>query len=157
MSDGSTLTIRRCNVVEIASAQNIAHIVEEYAAESSIRGLPAPIAKLETYAHLEAAGALYVIGAFLNNLLIGFISVLSPVLPHYSRTVSVAESYFVLAEYRKTGAGLKLLHAAEDRAREVGSPGLLVSAPWGGVLANVLPHVGYEPSNQVFFKAFADV
>lgn len=151
------MIVRPCTVAEILRAANIDRIAEAYSAESAITGLPHPVAKMEIYAHLEASGALYVIGAFADDLPVGFITVLSPVLPHYSKLVAVAESYFVLPEYRKSGAGLKLLRAAEDRARAVGSPGLLVSAPYGGVLADVLPHVGYVTTNTVFFRAFVDV
>ena len=38
---------------------------------------------------------------------------------------------------RKTGAGVRLLRAAEARARDLGAPGLLVSAPFGGRLFEV--------------------
>jgi GNAT superfamily N-acetyltransferase len=150
------MIIRHCTVAEILQAPNIERITEEYAAESAIKGLPHPIAKMEMYYALETAGALYVIGAFVDGRPIGFISVLSTIMPHYSVCLSVSESFFVLKCARGSGAGLKLLRAAEARAREVGSPGLLVSAPHGGALAEVLPHVGYRPSNAVFFKGFAD-
>ena len=77
---------------------------------------------------------------------------LVPVLPHFGRKVGVSESYFVAAEYRKTGAGLRLLHAAEEAAREAGAVGVLVSAPTGGILERVMPGVGYRETNRVFFK-----
>jgi GNAT superfamily N-acetyltransferase len=73
-------------------------------------------------------------------------------MPHYSVRIAVGESFFVSAEHRKTGAGLKLLKAAEDYAKEINSSGLLISAPLGGNLAEILPHVGYVETNRVFFK-----
>ena len=108
------------------------------------------------YYQLESAGVLQSFGAFLNDAPIGFITVLSTIMPHYGVCLSVSESFFVLKDFRKTGAGLRLLRMAEERAKSVGAPGLLVSAPFGGVLAGVLPHVGYAPSNTVFFKGFRD-
>ncbi len=51
---------------------------------------------------------------------------------------------------------MKLLRAAEDLARRLGSPGLLVSAPYGGDLFKVLPRVGYVESNRVFFSRVAN-
>ena len=150
------MIIRECTISELEQEPNIHTILDEYAAESSIKGLPTPKALVQTYKNLEASGALHVIGAYINSTLIGYITVLSPVMPHYSAVVSVTESYFVMAEYRSTGAGLKLLRAAEQYAESIGSAGLLVSAPTGGRLAEVLPRVGYNLTNQVFFKGFAD-
>ena len=40
--------------------------------------------------------------------------------------------------------------------RALGCPGLLVSAPAGGVLAKVLPRRGYAETNRVFFKELND-
>lgn len=147
-----TLVIKNCTVVEIESAPNITEILEEYAAESAIKGLPHPFAKVETYKHLENTKSIFIIGAFLDDIFIGYIIMLSPILPHYSVRVAVVESFFVAKEYRKTGAGLKLLHEAEKQATEVAARGILISAPFGGNLAEVLPHVGYEETNRVFFR-----
>ena len=146
--------IRGTTIAEMEAAPNMTALLDEYAAESAIKGLPAPAAKAEAYKDLERVGALYAIGAFLDGLLIGYITVLTPILPHYSAIVAVTESFFVAKEHRKTGAGLKLLREAEDYAKAVGSPGLLVSAPLGGSLAEVLGGVGYAETSRVFFKGF---
>lgn len=138
------------------SSPNIAEMLEEYAAESSIEGMPSPTAKVEMYKHLESTGDIHIIGAFLGEMLIGLITVLSPVLPHYSVRVAVAESFFVSKIHRYTGAGLKLLKEAEEYSKNIGSRGLLVSAPFGGDLAEVLPHVGYAETNRVFFRGLGD-
>lgn len=151
-----SLIIRKCSIAEMESAPNIHELLDEYAAESSIEGLPPPSAKIGIYKHLEKTGALYVLGAFLDDFLVGYITILSPVLPHYSTIVAVAESFFVAKAHRKIGAGLKLLREAEDYASSLGSPGLLVSAPFGGNLAEVLPHIGYAETNRVFFKGFGN-
>lgn len=99
---------------------------------------------------------LHVFSAATDFDLVGFITVLAPVLPHYGVPVAVSESFFVAKAHRKTGAGLKLLRAAEDMARSLGSPGLLVSAPFAGDLFHVLPHVGYVESSRIFFKKVRD-
>lgn len=151
-----SIVIRKCTIAELESAPNISEILAEYSVESSIKGLPHPSAKVEMYKHLESIGTLITYGAFLDKELIGYITVLSPVMPHYSIIIAVTESFFVAKAHRKTGAGLKLLHEAEGYAKEVGSPGLLVSAPFGGNLAEVLPHIGYSETNRVFFKGFSN-
>lgn len=150
----NALIVRPCAVADVLQATNIDQIIKEYASESLIKGMSPPLVKMELYQPLEASGALHAFGAFTDDVLVGFIGVLCTVMPHYSACLAVCESFFVLRSARKTGAGIKLLRLAEQCARAAGAPGLLVSAPYDGVLADVLPHVGYTPSNTVFFKGF---
>lgn len=150
------LIIKKCTISEIENSPNVMDILDEYASESAIAGLPKPNARVEMYKYLENIGSIYALAAFLGEKLIGYITVLSPVLPHYGTVVATAESFFVAKEHRKTGAGLKLLRQAEEYAKSIGSPGLLVSSPMGGNLAFVLPHVGYEETNRVFFRNFSN-
>ncbi len=144
--------IRASTVAELEAAPTFPALLAEYAAESAIEGMPPPSARMETYRALHAMGTLHVLAAWAGDTLAGFITVLAAPLPHYGCTVAVSESFFVARAYRSTGAGLKLLHAAENKARELGSPGLLVSAPYEGDLFRVLPRVGYTETNRVFFK-----
>jgi GNAT superfamily N-acetyltransferase len=146
------LTIAPSTVEEIATAPQFAALAAEYAAESAIDGLPPPAAKMDTYRQLERAGMLHAFAARCDDALVGFMTVLAPVLPHYGVPVAVSESFFVASAHRGSGAGLRLLRAAEDKARALGSPGLLVSAPFEGALFKVLPRVGYVETNRVFFR-----
>ena len=57
-----------------------------------------------------------------------FATVLKAKLPRYAGPIAVTESFFVAKAHRRTGAGLELLRAGEDKARALGCPGLLVSA-----------------------------
>src|SRR5882762_7942545 len=132
------LDIRKCTVSEIENASNFHELSQEYAKELIVDGVPPPLAKFEIYKKLEASGALQVFGAFFNDLLIGLIVVLVTIFPHFSTVMAASESFFVFKEWRKTGGGLKLLHEAERYATEKGSNGLLVSAPTGGNLSEVL-------------------
>lgn len=149
------LHIRRVTIAEMEAQPHIYTMLEEYAAESAIKGLPHPAAKASTYKNLEAIGTLVSFGAFDEERLIGYINVMLPVLPHFDQMIAVSESFFVLKEFRKTGAGLKLLRIAETFSFEKGSPGFLVSAPLFGDLCDVLPSVGYVPTSCVFFKNLA--
>lgn len=148
------ITIRHCAATELLDAPNRHELWDEYALESSINGLPHPNVQIDMYRMLEQQGVIQLIGAFDDTKLIGFVAVLANVLPHYGVVMAITESFFVSKAYRKTGAGLKLLRAAEGHARSIMAPGLLVSAPFGGRLAEVLPHVGYDETNRVFFKKF---
>lgn len=154
-----TLVVRESTIAEIESSPNISLILEEYAAESSpsIKGLPRPLAKADTYKHLESINSIHTIGAFFDDVLVGYIIIVAPILPHYSVRVAVSESYFVLKEYRNTGAGLKLRRAAEEYAKAEGAVGILVSAPLGSILADVLERTEeYVETNRVFFRSLSD-
>ena len=150
------LVVRPISVKEAEDDIFFDHLLSLYADESSIDGLPKPKADMNMYGLMEGAGAYHLFGAYFDGLLVGFIGLISQSLPHYSVKITITESYFVAKAYRSTGAGLKLLRTAENHAKDMGSPGLLVSSPYGGDLAKVLPGVGYRPSNVVFFKGFND-
>lgn len=150
------MNVQPSTIAELEAAPNIEALLAEYAAESAIDGLPPPAAKVETYRTLEAARMLHTFSALTSSgQLAGYITVLAPELPHYSAVVAVAESFFVAKRWRMTGAGVDLLHAAEDKARALGSPGLLVSAPYAGRLFDVLPRLGYVETSRIFFKRVA--
>lgn len=155
MSDAKGLHVASCTIDDIESAPNLASLIEEFADESLMPGLPRTDPNWSTYRALEAAGMLHAIAARLDGVLIGFIGVLVAPMPRYSVPVATTERFFVAKVHRKTGAGLRLLRAAEDKARELGSPGLLVIAPFEGDLFHVLPRVGYKESNRIFFKPIA--
>ena len=146
------LTIRKCSVEEIYQSDGIDTLLSEYADECSIKGIGKFSPQFDTYKRMESAGALHVVGAFIDSFMVGFISVIVSVLPHYGKTVAVTESFFVGESMRHTGAGLKLMNHAEKLAIRLGAVGLLVSAPFGGKLAEVLPRRGFEETNRVFFK-----
>lgn len=150
------LSIQQSTFAAISAAETFPALTEEYGLEAGVVGLPRPEAKVDTYRALEAAGALHVFSATKDGDLIGFVIVLAPMSPHYSVIVAACESFFVAKAHRKTGAGLRLLRAAENRARDLGSPGLLVSAPFAGDLFKVLPRVGYAEVSRSFFKRLGD-
>lgn len=149
-----TVEIRPTTVAELEALPYIYDFLDEYAAESAVKGLPHPSAKAESYKNLEATGIFHIFGAFTSGELIGYITVLVSVLMHFDQMVATTESFFVRKAHRKTGAGLKLLRTAEKFAREQNSPGLLISAPLYGDLCELLPLVGYAPTSCIFFKNF---
>ncbi len=198
----ASIILRQISVAEAFANPDFPALCREYAAESALAGLPDPQEKLFAYQALENSGsaAFRVYGAFLSptgglrppcppsphraepggvlgEALIGFMALLTPVLPHYGTAVSVAESLFVASAHRKTGAGMLLIRQAEKTAKELRSPGLLFSAPSGplpegraprapqvrtgqspaadlGRLAVLLPRIGYRETNRVFLKGF---
>lgn len=148
--------VKPCSVVQIIQAPEFPELVEEYAAESAIAGMPTPAAKLERYRALDDAGLIHAFVAMKADRMVGFITMLAPPSLHFEVPLAVCESFFVASAHRKGGAGLRLLKEIEDRARTLRSPGLLVCAPVGGRLFEVLERRGYRETNRVFHKRLFD-
>lgn len=148
----SAISIRPCTMADIERAP---HLIDEYGAESTIDGMGPQCPQFDTYYKLEAAGMIHITGAFHGDELVGFVIVLASILPHYGKPVATTESLFLAKAYRKGNAGLRLLRSAEQRAKEIGAVGILVSAPAGGQLERILPRYGYTHSNTVFFRGLA--
>lgn len=148
--------VEPCPVAAIRQAATFPQLAAEYEAESLIDGMPSPMPDWEHYERLEAAGQVYAFGAAIDGALVGFIGLLVSKVPRYAQPLATSESFFVASAHRKGGAGMKLLRAAEEKARELGCAGLLVSAPSGGRLAEVLPRSGYSKASEVYFRGFAN-
>lgn len=147
------IEIRKCTYDEVTDAPNFTALAQEYASESSIEGLGEAVPQREIYAMLERSGMLHTLVAFNQTEIVGFISLLVSMSPHYGKRTAVCESFFVTEAHRKSGVGLRLLRKAEALGKELGAVGMLVTAPTGGILERVLPRVDYAPSHSVFFKA----
>lgn len=144
--------IEKRSVAQIMGDPHYIELIDEYAWESAVVDMPAINAKMETYVPMESTGMLNIFAAFAEGELIGFVSVLTPTLPHYGALVATTESFFVTAGHRGGGTGLRLLKKAEEFAWDCRSPGFFVSAPLGGMLATILPRWGYTETSRVFFK-----
>lgn len=149
----SVIEIRRLTVAELDAAPELPALVDEHAAESAMPELGTPAPQRATYYALEKAGVLFPLGAFDGDRLVGFALPIVAPPPHYGVLAGTLESFFVAAADRKGGAGLALLAAAEDLARERGARALLVVAPVGSVLDAVLAERPYRHSNNVHVRA----
>lgn len=150
------MEIRHFTVDDFFGHQGLSALLAEYAAESSIAGMPSPKPNVDIYRRLEASGAALCLGAVEGDELVGFLTLLVSLNPHYSAVIGVAESLFVAGAHRKSGAGLRLLREAEAVSKACGAVGFLVSAPYGGRLAEVLEASrSYRETNRIFFKALA--
>lgn len=132
------IEIRKSSVDEILGNKDWDAVVEKYAEESSIEGMPRFKVDVPLYKKLESAGMLFAFAAFDDEHLIGFISILITPLPHYSEKNAKVESWFVLKEFRHSGVGLRLRNLAKELAEEKGAVGIIICAPVGGALAKTL-------------------
>lgn len=147
--------IRLCTAAEFQAEPNIDALFAQYADESAIAELGHHDVRMDIYEAMETAGALRVLVAHRDNVLVGFAVLTFAVLPHFGKLISSTESFFVAPDARKGGLGVKLLRAAEQAAKDAGAIGLFVSAPVKSRLASIMPRSGYRQTNEVFFRGFA--
>lgn len=147
------MIVRKVTVEDLQREPNLAQLLAGYAEEAKISELPEHHPNWVSYENMERLGILHIFGAYASNELVGFISILSTVVPHYAERVATTESFYVDPAHRKGGTGRKLMEAAEDCAKGTGAVALFVSAPYRGRLESVLPSFGFRRTNSVFYRS----
>mgnify|MGYP000226309768 CR=1 FL=1 len=151
----SGATIRRCTIADLENAPNIDELLAEYAAEAGMLELGQAVPQWWLYRKMESTGLLHVIGAFVDDKLVGFINLVVMQRPHYEGLIASYESFFVADEYRSTGAGTGLLRTAEALSKSMGALGLFVNAAIGSRLERMLDaSPAYRNTHRVFFREF---
>lgn len=145
--------IRKITVARYYSEPNIAELWELYAEEAKIKGLPPHNPQRQMYEAMENMSILHTWGAYDDDRMVGFVALLVNMVPHYGLPIGTLESFFVHRYYRKGGTAIKLLQAAEAKAKELGAFAMSVSAPTGGKLEKAMPMWGYRHTNTTFLKA----
>lgn len=141
--------------VSIAVLLAASELIAEYAAECSIPGIGAIDPQQAIYEALEHSGMLQSFAAFSGDKMVGFANILTPVLPHYGKTVATVESIFMAKSSRGTGLGRRLMETVEDYAAQAECTGILYSSPSGGELEKLLDSKpDYQRTNAVFYRRF---
>lgn len=149
------LDIRQITVDEFFDDRATDELLKQYADECAIDGMPRPFPHAGSYHALESTGSFFIFGAFVDSELVGFMTVVMPILPHYSVRTATMESFFVSPKHRNGGTGIKLIKHVEAFATEQGAVGFLISAPAGGRLEKLLSRFDYRHTNTVFFRKLA--
>jgi GNAT superfamily N-acetyltransferase len=147
-------TIRAITVAEAFDAPVFAALCDEYRAET-LRNpdLLGALPDRAGYERMVDAGLMRPLGVFAGDALVGLCAVIvSPVLHFGGKVVATTESIFVAEAHRAGAAGVDLLRAAEEVAHQAGAGGLYVTAPAGGRLERLLPHLGYVETNRIFYR-----
>lgn len=151
-----SVVIKECSLEVLLKEPNFSDLLERYADELALEGLPRPKAKIEIYRRLEELGKIHFFAAYIGDLLVGIINVLMSENPHYGISIAMIESYFVFKEFRKSGAGLLLRKQAEDDAKKSGSPALIISAQISSNLDYSLEDSkGYKEMTRTHYKVLA--
>jgi GNAT superfamily N-acetyltransferase len=148
--------IRPCRVADIENAPTIDALVAEYAEEAGVPEMGPADPQWEQYHKLEDAGVMYCFGVWDGETLVGMCHVLITSVPHFGIPFASFETFFVTKSHRAGGAGLRLLRAAEDLARDFGLKHVMATAPVESVLATVLPRRGYREAQRVYLRVLGD-
>lgn len=149
------IEIQKVSSETLSGSPGFVGLLQDYAKESSIDGMPEYRPHYDMYRAMESSGFFHMFGAFDGEELIGFLTMLTTTLPHYSVNAGTVESFYVAESKRNTGAGMALLKAAEEFAKVAGCVALLVSAPCNSRLSQIMPRVGYRRANEIFFRSIA--
>ena len=144
--------IRACTVAEVFDNPAATALWNEYAREAAMPGLGVHDPQVAQYAQLEAVGVLHTLCAFIEGELVGLVTVLVSMSPHWGRLMASTESFFVRDKARHTGAGLALLEAAEAHCTALGVHNLFIIAGMNSRLIKIIPHRGFTECHRVFHK-----
>ena len=150
--DNTKCTIKPITVAEILDDSRFRLLAREYAAESRPSGMPPAKVDFAVYAAMVESGTLKAFGAYADDDLVGFISVLIGPSFHYSAQLAVIESFYVLNAHRRFGTAFRLMQSAEDWAKEMGCTVMIATAPIDGRMAAALPILGFEKSHYLCFR-----
>lgn len=129
-------------------------LLAEYADECSLPELGMFSPQRDLYERMEAFGSLECFGVHEGAALVGFISLITYVLPHYGKLITTTESIFLSKRYPSGRSGLKMLNFIEDFARAKGSISVLYTAPVGSRFSALLSkRKKCRHSNNVFVRA----
>ena len=149
------LTFRPVTVAEVFGAPNADSLISEYMAESGNPFLPQK-PNLEYYRQAEESGAFKVIGAFSGERIVGFGAFVLIVIPHYSTVTASVESVFLSKDFRLGAAGLRLINAVSQAAKDAGASGIYWGCRSGSRLEALFERVPrFSRMNTVFYEALA--
>ena len=144
------VVIREALPLEILENVNSDYLFDCYAQESKGSLIPTHKPDKELYLRLYETGALMVLGVFDQDKLVGFMSGITSIMPHYGEPATTIESIFVLKEYRGNNTGKKLIQKMEEICST--SVAMFISSPVNGVLGKYIGRLGYEETTRVFTK-----
>lgn len=105
------------------------------------------------YRELEAIGQFFALGLYADGELIGYSgNFIGPHIHYADLTVCNNDVLFVAKPYRQSRAGMQLIRATEDEARERGARLMLWHAKERTALAELMPRIGYSVQDIIFSK-----
>lgn len=108
---------------------------------------------IHRYKLMEESGALFAIGVFVGEQLVGYsVNFVTPHL-HYANLICAQNDLLFLDKaHRASGAGMALIQATEHEAKARGARMLIMHAKQRTALETLLPRIGYGVQDIMFSK-----
>ena len=148
----SEITIKLVSVNDVQTADNIDLLLDEYAQESALDGMPSPVPDWRVYRIAEEAGCLFSFGAYADDKLVGFIGVQMTYAAQYSAHIGSTMAFFVDSNYRKFGTGKYLVDHASDELSKRGAAAIAIGAPSESRLAKAAQSLGFKETNRLYMR-----
>ena len=125
------MKIKNIHIKELLDSEEAPELFKLYSDEAQSSTVSTPFnPNYEMYLQLEDMGILDAcIILTEDNKIVGFATMLTTVMPHYSATASTIESIFIMKEYRGNNNFKNLLNRLIDTAKTKNSVNLFVSTP----------------------------
>ena len=147
--------LANCKLQDLTSAPTFGALLQAYARESSLPGLPTPEPNLGAYQALEDEGLLKTAAAYDGDTLVGFISAQLVNAPQYNATVGMTLAFFVEEKHRAYGTARHLIDALSTVLKCYDAKGLVIGAPSESRLAKAANLLGFHETNRLYFKGFS--
>ena len=147
--------IRPVSYRAILEAPNAHSLMSEYETECALPEL-APISpQCDLYHAMEESGNFQAFGVYEGEKLIGFVTVLIWVVPHYGKKIASTESIFLSEAHRNSGLGAKMLALVEGYAKSKGCAAVQYTAPVGSRFARLLAMnvARYRRTNLIYLRS----
>lgn len=147
------MTVQQISIDNLFDDYMFNELCKNYELESKVSTISISInPNRDIYKHLEDSGVLDCIGCYYKDKLVGFMTIITSIVKHYSATSTVIESQFVLKEYRKYGAWNNMMKLAEQIAKDKGSFVIVMTSAIGTRFEKVANRSGYTATNIMYTK-----
>jgi len=147
------MIVKKIVVKDIFDSSLFDNMKDEYEDESKVSTIGiSSNPQLNVYQALEKNGSLACIGAYDNDVLVGFMTVITSVVLHYSQLSTTIESQFILRKYRGGGTWKKMMNLAEEIAKDRGSFMLVMTSAIGTDFEIVANRSGFNATNIMYTK-----
>jgi GNAT superfamily N-acetyltransferase len=125
------IVIRPVSYAEILSAPNAQELFSEYESECALPELSPICPQADLYEAMEKGGGMQAFGVYEGEKLIGFMTVLVWIVPHYGKRIASTADFFLADAFRIKGIWPKMMATIKEYAKSKGCVSLQCTAPVG--------------------------
>ncbi len=138
------MEFRQMTFEAMAGDANLPALIADYAQGARYKSFDKQV-DLDMYKSLYGAGVLDITGVFDEGCLVGFFTIILTRIPHAKgQKIASADSLFLAPRCRKGVAGVRLIKAIRQRAKDLGADTLFIATGTDTKADRLLSHLGME-------------